>query len=320
MRLIGCGGQLTPVRNGSSREYPAALPIHSLSTIKTVADESDSAEQGPIPEISIPMEHSGPIADLDRLHASLLFAQISRISYLQPHAVDVYIPRLGMRLESFADRDGAQAYIFGSETDLVVACRGTEPNDWNDVKADVNALMVLAETAGRVHRGFKREVDDLWPELEKMIATDPRTLWFTGHSLGGAMATISAGRCYLAHIPATPEAVYTFGSPRVGTKRYINTVTVDLTRWVNNNDIVTRVPPTWLGYQHTGQRLYINTYGKVRKMTKRQRTKDRWRGFIHGLKEGKVDPFSDHAIAGYVSHIAGAVAELDDQKDRPQAI
>lgn len=276
-----------------------------------MSTEEDTDTTDPIPEIELPMEHSGPIEPLDRMRASLLFAQISRISYLQPHAVDHYIPRLGLKLEHFADRDGAQAYIFGNETDIIVACRGTEPNDWNDVKADVNALMVLAETVGRVHRGFKKEVDDLWPALEKVIATDERALWFTGHSLGGAMATISAGRCFLAHIPATPKGVYTYGAPRVGTKRYINNVTVDLTRWVNNNDIVPRVPPTWLGYRHTGRRFYINTYGKVRRMTQRQRAKDRWRGFFHGLKQGKVDHFSDHAMAGYVRHIATAVAELD---------
>ena len=274
-----------------------------------MADEPNGQENAPIPEIPLRMEHDGPIETLDRLRASLFFAQVSRISYLQPHAVDVYIPRLGMRLEHFADRDGAQAYIFGSPSDMVVACRGTEPNDWNDVKADVNALMVVAETVGRVHRGFKREVDDLWPQLEELIADEKRALWFTGHSLGGAMATISAGRCFLAHIPATPKGVYTFGAPRVGTKRYINSVDVDLTRWVNNNDIVPRVPPTWMGYRHTGRRIYINTYGKVRRMTKRQRTKDRWRGFMEGLKRGKFDHFSDHAIARYVEHIGDAVDE-----------
>lgn len=268
---------------------------------------TDGAE--PTPEIPIRMEHAGPIESLDRLHASLLFAQVARISYLPPDAVEVYIPRLGLNLEKFVDHDGAQAYIFGSETDVVIACRGTEPNDWNDVKADVNALTVLAETAGRVHRGFKKEVDDLWPELEEVLATDGRIVWFTGHSLGGAMATISAGRCFLAHIPATPKAVYTYGAPRVGTARYIHTVDVDLTRWVNNNDIVARVPPTWMGYRHTGTRVYINTYGNVRKMTKRQRVKDRWRGFAASLKQGKVDHFSDHAMANYVDHIATAVNE-----------
>ncbi|MCP4967746.1 MAG: lipase family protein, partial [bacterium] len=107
---------------------------------------------------------------------------------------------------------------------------------------------------------------------------------------------------------------------RVGTRRYINTVEVDLTRWVNNNDIVPRIPPTWMGYLHTGQHRYINTYGKVRKMTKRQRMKDRWRGLVLGLKQGKVDPFSDHAIAGYVEHIGNAVDEVDGKTGGPKAL
>lgn len=275
-----------------------------------------SGEDAPVPDIPIRTLGNGPIDRLNRMRASLLFAQVSRISYLQPRAVDVYIPRLGMKLEDFADRDGAQAYIFGSDTDIVVACRGTEPNDWNDVKADVNALTVLAETVGRVHRGFKQEVDDLWPQIESALADDERTLWFTGHSLGGAMATICAGRCYLAHIDAMPKAVYTFGAPRVGTKRYINNVEVDLTRWVNNNDIVPRVPPTWFGYRHTGSRIYINTYGNVRKMTPRQRVKDRWRGFAAGLREGKIDHFADHSIARYVEHIGDAVDSIEHAKTR----
>lgn len=273
--------------------------------------EKSRGEAQEIPDIPMPMDHQGPIGPLDRMRASLLFAQISRISYLSPEHVDTYLPRLGLKLEHFVDRDGAQAYIFGNESDVVVACRGTEPNDWNDVKADVNAFMVLAETVGRVHRGFKREVDDLWPAIENSIATESRDLWFTGHSLGGAMATISAGRCALARIPANPKGVYTFGAPRVGTKRYINHVDVDLTRWVNNNDIVARVPPTWMGYRHTGRRYYINTYGNVRPMSSRQRVKDRWRGFWLGLKQGKVDHFSDHAIAHYVENIAGNVAGLN---------
>lgn len=133
------------------------------------------------------------------------------------------------------------------------------------------------------------------------------------------MATICAGRCYLAHIPVEPTGVYTYGAPRVGTQRYVNHVDIDLTRWVNNNDIVPRIPPTWMGYRHTGRRIYINTYGKVRKMTPRQRVKDRWRGFGAGLKQGKIDHFSDHAVANYVGHIADVLAEERQRASGPGA-
>ncbi len=262
------------------------------------------------PDLELRWEHRGPIAPLSRTEASLLFAELSQVSYLHPQHVADYAPHLGLDLEQFIDRDGAQAYVFSSPTDRVISCRGTEPTEFNDIKADVNAVMVVAETVGRVHRGFKKEVDDLWPKIETILSEDDgRDVWFTGHSLGGAMATICAGRCYLSHIPVEPKGVYTYGAPRVGTQRYANHVALDLTRWVNNNDIVPRVPPTWMGYRHTGKRIYINTYGKVRRMTPRQRVKDRWRGFWAGLKQGKIDHFSDHAVANYVRHIAGALAE-----------
>ena len=75
---------------------------------------------------------------------------------------------------------------------MLPACRGTEPHDWNDVRADLDLGKAVAETVGWVHRGFKREVDDLWPRLEQALVNNTRSLWFTGHSLGGAMAAICA--------------------------------------------------------------------------------------------------------------------------------
>jgi triacylglycerol lipase len=55
------------------------------------------------------------------------------------------------------------------------------------------------------------------------------------------MATICAGRCFLSEIDSLPYALYTYGSPRVGDKRFVNFVELNHARWVNNNDIVTRV-------------------------------------------------------------------------------
>ena len=174
------------------------------------------------------------------------------------------------------ERDGAQAYELMNDQDVVIACRGTEPNEWNDIKADADAMTDLAETIGRVHRGFKREVDDIWPELEETLRDETRNVWFTGHSLGGAMATVLAGRCELSAIAAAPVELVTFGSPRVGTKRYVQNAKVRHIRWVKNNDIVTRVPPTWLRYRHTGTGMYLDRNGDVRRFTCEQRTKDRW--------------------------------------------
>ncbi len=120
------------------------------------------------------------------------------------------------------------------------------------------------------------------------------------------MATICAGRCKLSEIAAVPVETVTFGSPRVGTKRYVQNAGITHIRWVNNNDIVTRVPPTWLRYRHTGTRMYLDRNGDIRRFTARQRAKDRWSGFVDGVKNRRFDHFSDHAIADYVRHVARA--------------
>ena len=95
----------------------------------------------------------------------------------------------------------------------------------------------------------------------------------------------------------------------VGTKRYIDNAKVRHLRWVDNNDIVTRVPPRWLRYRHVGNRMYLDSNGDVAKMSPAQRGKDRWLGFWNGIKARKFDHFSDHAIAGYVAHIRRAAED-----------
>lgn len=256
--------------------------------------------------LSARLQH--PVQDLSLLRQSLLFAELAKVSYSDPQDIADAVAAIGFDNYEYFDRDGAQAYVFETLHDSVVVCRGTEPGEWNDVKADLNALAVVAETAGRVHRGFKREVDDLWPRLERALKDNDKPLWFAGHSLGGAMATICAGRCKLAEIPCNPEAVFSYGSPRVGNRRYINFVTLKHYRWVNNNDIVTRVPPTWLGYRHTGREMYLNANGDHRKYTPWARFYDRWSGFFKSLRNWKIDHLSDHSMNLYIDYIQRAVA------------
>lgn len=125
------------------------------------------------------------------------------------------------------------------------------------------------------------------------------------------MATICAYRCAASSLVNDPQELYTFGSPRVGCKRYIRHAPVRHYRWVHNNDIVTRVPPVWMGYRHGGNELYLDRYGRIRKLTGIFRSRDRWRGLLGGLWQWKVDFLADHSIGQYASHIAAAV-KLED--------
>jgi len=243
------------------------------------------------------------ISDLSFMRRGLLFGELSTIAYMDPHEIEIAVGRLGFDQFEFFERDGSQAYWFRTDRDSVIACRGTEPNEWNDIKADAYAITALAETVGRVHRGFKQEVDDLWPRIENALSDNSKEQWFTGHSLGGAMATICGGRCKLSRISTVPEEIHTFGSPRVGNKRYINHANLALFRWVNNNDIVTRVPPPWFGYRHTGKELYFDRAGTLCEITGWQRSADRLRGFLGGLGKLRIDHFSDHLMPFYIDYI-----------------
>ncbi len=280
----------------SMPEKPSRDPSSSINSKKPISAQHAS-------ELIIHSQLDGEIAQLSELKRSLLFAELSMLAYLTESEATKAVATLGFHTVRFYNRDGAQAYSFISDSDHVIACRGTEPNEWNDIRADLDASTALAETMGRVHRGFKKEVDDLWPVLEDALTTNTLSLWFTGHSLGGAMATICAGRCLLSHINSSPTQIFTYGSPRVGNKRYISHAKIDYLRWVNNNDIVTRVPPTWLGYRHSGEERYLDAHGKLRTLTSIQRGRDRWRGFIKGIKSGEIDHFSDHLIDRYVQYI-----------------
>lgn len=259
---------------------------------------------------------TGPIRRLGFLERSLLFAELSMISYNDLAEARAAAKKIGFTDCELFDNDGSQAYRFRSAHDCVVACRGTEPGEWNDVRADINAAAALAETIGRVHRGFKQEVDDLWPLLETALTSNVLPVWFCGHSLGGAMATICAGRCFLSHISSIPEELYTYGSPRVGDRRYINYVRLTYYRWVNNNDIVTRVPPAWMGYRHAGQEVYLDHRGMIRPLSGWTRVRDRLRGWATGLLRMRVDPLSDHSIHSYVAAIHAAVEAHQSSQER----
>ena len=246
------------------------------------------------------------INDMDFKTKSLIFAKLAGIAYSNLKEAKSQAKKLGFTTIEFYDRDGAQAYRFMNKSDIVIACRGTQPNEFNDIRADLRAVPVMAETVGKVHLGFKKEVDDLWPMVCEDIsrkANIKKNLWFCGHSLGAAMATIMASRCLHNDELNDPLELYTYGSPRVGWRKYVKSLGVTHHRWVNNNDIVTGVPLWLMGYVHHGDKHYLNAYGKVRNPSGWQLFKDRLRGMWMGFKNKRIDNFSDHSITDYIKHI-----------------
>jgi len=279
-----------------------------LPNASTATGEEPPADQ----KITIKLDR--PIAELSWLQKSLLFAELSRLAYAAPELVESIVYEAGIDQCLFIARDGAEAYVLGNRFDCMIVCRGTEPNQWNDIKADANAWTVAFEV-GRVHSGFHSEVNELWPLLEQQVKENQRPMWFAGHSLGGAMAAICAVRCKISPIPSNPQAIFSYGAPRVGNRVYTSFLKVKHYRWVNNNDIVARIPPRWLGYRHMGQEIYLNRRGRISNLRSWFRVRDRFLGLLASLRLWKLDYFSDHSMVDYIALIRGYYH--DEQAGKP---
>tara|TARA_R100000541_G_scaffold8519_2_gene16106 strand:+ start:4762 stop:5544 length:783 start_codon:yes stop_codon:yes gene_type:complete len=197
--------------------------------------------------------------------------------------------------------NNAECLITKLNGQLWIAFRGTQPNQLNDLKADLNMFKEKSDSAGMVHGGFKEEVDELWEEVVKELQRNgklakPRDVYFCGHSLGGAMATIAASRYTLA------EGLFTFGSPRVGGKQFVDTCCVPHYRFVNNNDLVAKVPPAILGFKHDGFEMYFNSKENLALgYTFWQDMWDLVKGFVTAWSQFKFfDGLTDHGMDGYI--------------------
>ena len=247
------------------------------------------------------------ITEMTFMQRSLLFARLASIAYSDDTKdVRKQAKALGFTDIEFYNNGGAQAYRFQNKEDIVIACRGTQPNEFNDIKADLKAAPVVAETVGRVHHGFKTEVDELWPMIKEDLEAVGKTrkAWFCGHSLGAAMTTIMASRCEDDSTMPNIEEIYTYGSPRTGWRKFVNSLNCKHQRWVNNNDIVTRVPFAIMGYKHDGCEHYLDSKGMYRpKIGTIARIIDRWKGMLGGLIKLNIDNFSDHSMVNYIAYL-----------------
>ena len=229
----------------------------------------------------------------------IMFANISAITYDNPKDSKAKFKSFGFNIVDFFDIEGAQAYLLKDMNGIhVLSFRGTEVTEKSDVLADLKAGKNIEACGGKVHVGFKGEINKVWPAIEKAIANIDM-LYVTGHSLGAAMATIAASRMQLK-----VTALITFGSPRVGNQEFVNSLNVTHYRVQNNCDDVTKVPFRLVGFRHHGTHKYMNFYGEFRDLTPWQRVKDMIRSRLKARAKGqKYIGVFDHLMANYIAKL-----------------
>ena len=213
------------------------------------------------------------LSDMSNLKRSHIMAELAKMAYRNITEAAQKAKELGFKLVEFYEEGNAQGYRFVSDHDIVIACRGTEM-EIGDVLADlkfhrVSACIDCADVPGLVHRGFRAEACQLWDAMHNDILAESdrgvHKLWFTGHSLGAAMATLLAMFAQQTKDALNVSGLVTFGSPRVGNReftQFIDQVAPECVRWVNNDDAVTKVPLNLLGhYSHCGHLMYLKEDG-----------------------------------------------------------
>lgn len=200
-----------------------------------------------------------------------------------------------------------QAMFVDHKQYFCIAFRGTEERgDWRD---NFNAdKFKLPRHGYEVHEGFFNQFSNVWEQIEKTHSErrekDPRPLFFTGHSLGGGIATVATAMWVLDG-DRQFTSTYTFGQPRAVT---IETARIlapmfgsRFFRFHNNNDIVPRVPPRFMEFSHVGQIVYIDTDKEMHLDPGFWfRFQDKFRGAWDAWKEPGTDIFADHDMEDYL--------------------
>jgi len=206
-----------------------------------------------------------------------------------------------------------QVYVFLSQSSrtLYVAFRGTQT--WKDVVHDLDCKIVpwcKERPQVLVHSGFRKKLRSVEDEL-LMVTKEHSDLFdkivLTGHSLGGALATMASPIVGEAHPKKTVECM-TFGAPRVGNEIFV--------QWFHSNvDVVLRIVndfdpiqsmPLEAHYFHVSHAISLSETGEVSKVPDTPANKRLW----NALEDLDFDRFiNDHQLETYIDRINSLLKE-----------
>ncbi|MEM9663937.1 MAG: lipase family protein [Bacteroidota bacterium] len=238
---------------------------------------------------------------------------------------DAYHPRdLAFFYDQQTDTEGFGAVC---RDHLLIAFRGTELTAEldldklrsmdRDVSTDLNVLFRRFGPDGLlVHEGFLLAFQSIQDQLFRFVdqygGSRPRII-LTGHSLGGAMATLAAA---FLRTRVTPHVVLvTYGAPRVGNHAFAHYYTyeqpITVHRHVMHQDVVPQLPPGLGPPTHRSQRqglraaLYTHHGWPIRL----EHPPDSAPSSVHGI--------TDHFMASYLEALTAMKKDALARHQRP---
>ena len=186
----------------------------------------------------------------------------------------------------YSTNKDCQAYVCKYENTLCISFRGTESID--DIFTDLNITRVPIEfdfpldlkEELHVHKGFLKQFESIKLNIDQEIVEyyikdikdikeikdiknikdiNPKKIIFSGHSLGGALATIASLYFKLKYKELDISCI-TFGSPRDGCKDFVNFFKKKKKKsylFVNDNEPIPCIPTAWR-FKHVKGIHWIN--------------------------------------------------------------
>ena len=163
----------------------------------------------------------------------------------------------------FNAKNDVHGFIEYKNNKIIVAFRGTASiTNWvNNIKFLKDPYINCKKC--NVHKGFYQSYKSIQKKVMLLVdvyrfANENADVIITGHSFGGALATLSAVELNQRGIKAD---LVTFGSPRVGDNnfaKYANQIIKGRSlRVTYKDDIVTVIPPQAIGFKHVGQEIHL---------------------------------------------------------------
>jgi triacylglycerol lipase len=205
------------------------------------------------------------------------------------------------------DSTDTQVAILRDGTEIIIVFRGSDSSfDWEtnfdtrqeraefkqqviqeeiiDEQEKIYPYTAKSDSGALMHRGFIKAYFSVREQIHKYVKNnDISSVTTTGHSLGGALATLCAVDIQYNFSNKVSIEKYTFGAPKVGNDGFRNSFNqrvFNSYRFVHGMDIVSELPRWWQGYRHVDKEFRIGRRFSINFLSQR---------------------FRDHAIAQYIN-------------------
>lgn len=240
---------------------------------------------------------------------ALYLAHASDVAYHRAPAAAA-MERLGLKTLAFRSKvTRTRGFLGVCDTHAVLSFRGSDPVTLPNWLTDAVVRLVERDHYdGKVHLGFSSVLKRSWHKVEKALdEVGDKPLFLTGHSMGGALAVLTA--CRLAKMGRPPVAIYTYGSPRVGDMAFCESYALPTYRVVNRLDLVPEMPlasmKKWLPAKLTAKPRFTKgiLFARLKQRADRVPCYGHVKTFVYIDMDGEittdaeVEPWHAHAVA-----------------------